>query len=510
MSLKPPDPEASERSESPNADLGAVTPTQEVDTGPGGTAAIHRVWNSTVNLVGRFGAITLLSAISTIAVTRLLGPSGYGVYGSAVAVAAVLGAFSDFGFSIMLMRDMADDAGLHRPLLRSAYEVSSAWSGALALAMIVMAFTAPIGSERGIALLVLAPSMLFNGLNPARVFFYVTYRTGTLVRIDLIVAACQMAAAIAVAALHFGPIGVTAVVSVASIVNNVVVAVATERRLPRSGSRFSRRELVRRSTPLGLMAIMTKVYLTIDLVLLGWYVAGPKLGNYAAASKLLTVLAGVAGTVVGGALPALASTNAAFKDMTLLLARLWHWLMVTAVPMFAALALFAPLAVQLALGARYAGAVPLIRILCLAGGITVISNLVGNVMVAKRRMRQLFLQNLAAIVVNVSGNLLLIPHYGVYAAAWLTSITEVLVCSASVLSLRTELDFRSLASVSLKPLLAAVLAAAPALILIDHQWAALGSAAVVFILALTALSAWPPEFRRLVSRTPLPPLESTP
>ena len=454
---------------------------------------IRKVAGSAINLVGQFGLMTLLSAISTIAITRLLGPSGFGVYGAAVAVSAVLGAFADFGFSMMLSRDMAEDAGKHRALLRSGYEVAGTWSLLLAGAMVVMAYTAPLTSQRGLALLVLAPSMAFNGLTPARVFFLVTYRVGRLVRIDVATALVQMLATIGVAAAHAGPVAVAAVVSASSIVNSVVVAVVAQRMLgPRTGT-FSRLELIRRSAPLGLVSVMTKVYLTIDLVLLGWYVSGPKLGDYAAASKLLTVLAAAAGTVMTGVLPALSSTQRIQEELNELVERVWHWLMVSAVPMFVAIALFAPLIIDETLGHGYRGAVNLVRILCIAGGVTVVSNLVGNIMVAKRRMRQLFFQNLAAIVVNVGGNLILIPRYGVYAAAWMTSVTEILVCSASVISLRHDLHFGQLSRVSWRPALATILGSAAAVLLIGTQWVALAAGGAAFLIALTVLRAWPHE-----------------
>jgi O-antigen/teichoic acid export membrane protein len=458
-----------------------------------GQRLIHKVAGSAVNLVGQFGIITLLSAISTIAITRLLGPSGFGVYGAAVAVSAVLGAFADFGFSLMLSRDMAEHAGAHRALLRAGYEVAGTWSLLLSAVMVVMALTAPLASQRGVALFVLAPSMAFNGLNPARVFFLVTYRTGRLVRIDVVTAVVQMIVTVGVAAANLGPVAVAAVVSASTIANSVIVAVAAHRMLgPQTGT-FSRLELIRRSAPLGLVSVMTKVYLTIDLVLLGWYVSGPKLGDYAAAAKLLTVLAGVAGTVMTGVLPALASTQRIREELNQLTERVWHWLMVSAVPMFVAVALFAPLIIDVAFGHRYRGAVNLIRILSIAGGVTVVSNLVGNIMVAKRRMRQLFFQNLAAIVLNVGGNLILIPRYGVYAAAWMTSVTEVLVCSAAIISLRRDLHFGQLLKVSWRPALATILGSAVALVMIGTQWLALVAGGAVFLIALTVLRAWPHE-----------------
>ena len=451
---------------------------------------------SAANLAGRFGALTLLSALSTIAITRLLGPSGYGVYGSAVATAAVLGAMADLGFSIMLSRDMAEDASSHRPLLRAAYEVASGWSLLLALVMVAMAFSAPIDSQRGLALLVLAPSMAFNGLNPARVFFLVTYRTGRLVRIDLLTSLLQVIATVVVAASKLGPVAVTATVSVGSIVNNVVVAAVVARMLEPGIGRFSRRQLVRRSLPLGALSIMTKVYLTIDLVLLGWYVAGIRLGDYAAASKLLTVIAGLSGAVLAGALPALSRAAGARDELNELGRRIWHWLMVGALPIFLALGLFAPLFVDLSVGHRYRGAVPLIRILSIAGAITVMSNLAGNLMVALRRMRPLFIQNSLAIVVNIAGNVVLIPRYGVYAAAWMTVATEALVCAASLVSLRRDLSFRGLARVSLRPALAALISAIVALPLLHWQWIAAAAFALVFLVSVTVLRAWPSEFHR--------------
>jgi O-antigen/teichoic acid export membrane protein len=68
----------------------------------------------------------LLSTITAIAMTRLLGPTACGVYGLVVAVSAVLGAMADIGFSLMLSRDMAQDATNHRALLRPAYQVAGA------------------------------------------------------------------------------------------------------------------------------------------------------------------------------------------------------------------------------------------------------------------------------------------------------------------------------------------------------------------------------------------------
>jgi O-antigen/teichoic acid export membrane protein len=475
--------------------VGSTPPAQ------GDESPARRTATSAKNLAGQFGALTILSVANTIAITRLLGPTGYGIYGSAIAASAVLGATADFGFTTMLSRDMATETANHRALLRAAYQVAIVWSGVLALVMVALALTAPITSTRGLALLVLAPAMAFNGFNPASAVFLVTYETKRLVRINVVTVLGQSIVAVALAAAHFGPVAVAATVSLSSIVNSVWIAVVAQRMLPASDARVSRRALIRGSAPLGALSIMTRVYGMIDLVLLGWYISGPRLGDYAAASKIFTVLAALAGTVMTGSLPALASLASQREDISYLSARIWHWLLVTAIPLFLGLGLFAPLAIDITLGSKYHAAVTLTRIIALAGVISVLTNLVGNIQVAVRRMRALYVQSSAAIILNVIANLILIPHYGVYAAAWVTAATEALVCTAGIVSLRNDLRLRALLRVTYRPGVAAALAAAAALPLLANQVVAMGVALVVFLAATTFLRCWPDEFRvrRLVS-----------
>ncbi len=356
--------------------------------------------------------------------------------------------------------------------------------------------SAGLDSTLGVSLLLLAPSMAVNGLNPARAFFEVTYETRRLLVIDVSVTLVQVTAMIVFAALGFGPVAVTATVSVGSIIDNLMVSYVAARMLgPSRGLGYRRLELIRRAAPLGLLSIMTKVYLMIDLVLLGWLVRGPALGHYAAASKLLTVLAGLSGVVMVGALPALSSQAGQRIELERLVARVWHWLIVVAVPLFVAVALFSKLIVHVTIGARYAGAEPLVRILCLAGAISVLSNVVGNLMVALHKTRALFVQNAAAIIVNVAGNLILVPRVGVSAAAWMTVATELLVCVAALVTLRRGLSFRGCVQVSLRPAAAIIGATSVALVLSRWELVAAPVSAATFLALLSGLRAWPPEFR---------------
>ena len=467
----------------------------EIDT-TGQPTLVRNVARSVFHLVGRFGAMTFLAGLSTIAITRLLGPVDYGQYAAAVATWSVLGATADFGVSLMLSRDMPHDDGSHRATLRAAYEVAVAWSSVLALVMVALAFASGVTSTRGLALLVLAPSMVFNGLNPARVFFLLRHRTALLLRLDVITTFLQVSATVLVAALGLGVAAIAAALSAGAILNSVVVAVAAHRLLePSTELRVGRLGLVRRSLPLGMLAIMTKVYLMIDLVLLGWLITGSRLGDYAAASKLLTVLATIAGVVTAGALPAISSLVGRRGELETLIGRIWTWLVVGVVPIFVGVALFAPTLIAVLLGHSYAGAAPLLRILCLAGAVSVVNNLLGNVMIAYHKTRALFLQNGAAIVVNVVGNLILVPKVGVVASAWLTAGCEVLVLVAEVAVIGREVDLWPCLAKSARPAAAVLVAAAIAVVLSRWTVLAIAVSGFTFVAMIAGLRAWPPDFR---------------
>jgi O-antigen/teichoic acid export membrane protein len=244
---------------------------------------------------------------------------------------------------------------------------------------------------------------------------------------------------------------------------------------------------------------MSQVYVTIDLVILGWLVSGASLGDYAAATKLLAILASVTGLVVNAALPAFASRASQRDELAALMARVWHWLMVTACPAFMCTAIFAPLAVRIGVGSAYDGASPLLRILCLAGVLGVLSNFVGTLMIATNTIRTLFIQNFIAIVLNVSANVLLVPHFGVAAAAWITVATEALVCAGAVAVLARRISFRRCLDVSVKPSIALVLAAAVGVAAADIPLAGVALTVLVYVFAISILRAWPPEFEGAVA-----------
>jgi O-antigen/teichoic acid export membrane protein len=478
------------------ADTSTLDPSERAAPPSDGPALLRRVAGSASNLAVRRFVLMLLSAVTAAIVTRVLGPSGYGQYSAAIATWTLVGSAVDFGFSLALARDLPHDPGARRSMLRAAYQIALAWSIPLTIALVGMAIAAGTDTDRGLAMLLLAPSLITYGLFPARTIFVVLYRTRQVVIVDVAVGIVQSAGMIGVAELGLGAPGVAGVVSATTALNSILIWVLAGRQHePGSSAPYGLRRFARRAAPLGIVSIMTTIYLLIDIVIIGWYITGPTVGEYAAAAKLLTILTGVTGLVTTAALPALSTHAADRVALGELVARVWHWLAVAALPLFVGLGLFAGLAVKVAAGTGYDGAIPLLRILSVAGILMVVNNLLGAVMVATRATRSIFFQNLVAIALNVAGNVLLLPSQGVRAAAWLTVATELLITVAALTVIRHSTRLDEALGISVRPVLAIVLGAVPGVLLFDHEILAPLASAVVFIAAMSLLRAWPDEFR---------------
>jgi O-antigen/teichoic acid export membrane protein len=456
------------------------------------TTVTQRIAGSTVTMMLRRGILMAISAFSTIFIARLLTPSHYGDLQAALATWTLLLALCDFGFTVVLSRDLAAHPDERGRIMRSAWDVQGVWSFLVALFLAVLGILAGADTDRGLMLLVLAPSVLFTGLASGRVLFTVTYNVGLTVKIDVACTVVQVAAMIAVAAAGFGPVAVALVVSIGTIANAVWMGIAARRELPKQARDNSDRfGLVKRVLPLGTMSVLSKVYLSVDLVLLGFYVAGTRLGEYAAAVKVLTLMNTFPGLLVAAAIPGLTTSSADLRQLRDLIGKLLHWLAAAALPLFIFTGVFSRFLLTALLGPEFRGASALLTVLSLAGIVGLLSQVLGVVLVANHIVRPLLFQNVIAVVFNVVLNMALIPHFGAIACAWLTVGTEVIVCGGSWLSIRRTLGIRLPWAVCQRSLVAVGVATIVALLLPVPDLAAAITASAVFVAGTLATRSWP-------------------
>jgi O-antigen/teichoic acid export membrane protein len=454
-----------------------------------------RIAGAASSLLLRRAVLLVTSGLATVFVARLLGPAHYGQLQAALATWALLLAFSDFGFTLVLGRDLATRPDDRRDLLRAAFELQGIWSLVLAVGMAALGLLAGPTTERGALLLVLAPSVLVSAFTAGRTLFMATYQVGRTVRIDLVCNVVQVLAMVALAALGAGAVGVAAAISLSTIVNVAWIGWAAHRSLGgnvvRSPGQW--RSLLGKVLPMGLMGVLSKVYLSIDLVILAFYVTGTPLGDYASAVKIVTLLNTVPGLLVAASLPGISQLMGRTADLRELLGKLMHWMAAAVLPLFVATALFPRLVLGSVLGDQYLGAATLVTLLAVAGTVGLLGQLLGTLLVAAGRVRPLLWQNGAAVVVNVSGNVLLIPHFGAMACAWLTVATEAIVCAGSWYSVSRGMGLCLPWRRSGRSFLVLAGAVAVAWAVPGPGWGSAVAGAVAYLVGTWAAGSWPPD-----------------
>lgn len=444
-------------------------------------------------LLARRVIVTAGSAVATGVIARELTPSSFGIYSAALATFYIAQAFGDLGFGPVLARELAVRTQERPALLRATIRPAMLWSLTVAVALAVFAVTTA-DAVRLVCLVVLSSALALSGASVSRQWFIVNYDVRRMAFIDTVTNFTQVGCLILVAVLGGGPVELAIVVAVSTIANIVIVCVLALRQAgPARPPWALSRSLLVMSLPIGIPSVLASAYFSVDLVLAGYLVSDTEVATYAAAVKLLTLVTVLPALLVSVALPGFAAVGeAADRDaLTDLVARVWQWVSVVGLPMVFALGFFAPLAIRVFFGTQYPDSAVPLRVLMGAGALALLGNIFGMLLIASRRVMATLYQNIFALVANVGLNIVLMPRYGIMAAAWLTLATEAVIVGCSLFLLRRSVRWSVILRVSRYPLLACAALAGCSFLPIDNDIIRAAVAGVAYLTVMTVCRAWP-------------------
>ncbi len=183
------------------------------------------------------------------------------------------------------------------------------------------------------------------------------------------------------------------------------------------------RKLWHDSWPLMLSSAAAVIYLRIDQVMIGWLMGEAVVGIYAAGVKLTEVFYFIPGVICGSLFPAIVNarnTNEAVYRSRL--KKLYLLLGVLGLIIAAATAFLASPFISFVFGSAYLAAVPVLQIYIWSSIGLFLGTVVFHQLTAENRTRQIFLINLAAMIINVGLNIYFIPRLGLVGAALATLI----------------------------------------------------------------------------------------
>lgn len=396
--------------------------------------AANMVWLLADRIV-RLGVGLLVS----VWVARYLGPQLFGVYSYAIAFVGLFGFVSTLGLDSIVVRDI-----VHAP--QDANEIlGTAFSLKLIGAVVTLLAATSIGSlaqasdpVMPILIGLVAAGTLFQAFDVIDFWFqsqvrskYTVYARNTaflilsLIKVLLILLHAPLIAfaCAALAEIVLGAIGLIAAYQLTG---------QTVRRWRTSLARA--RMLLSVSWPLMLSSIAVWVYMRIDQVMLGLLADTRALGVYSAAVRLSEVWYFIPIAIVSSVFPAVVRSKAIDEKLYYeRLQRLFNLMVVLSYVIVIPVTLLAGPIINLLYGPSYSEASRMFIVLMWAGLFVGLGVAREAWLVNEGLTRFSFATAVAGAITNVVLNIVLIPRWGGFAAAWATLAAQAVAVTLSTL-----------------------------------------------------------------------------
>jgi O-antigen/teichoic acid export membrane protein len=370
-----------------------------------------------------------------IYVVRHLGPERFGLLSYAISFAGLFAALATLGLEGVLVRELVRDAPAQHALLGTALLLRQAGAAA-AFAVVIGAalLVSGPGAAAGLPLIALvAAGNFFQAFTVIECHFQARVEARVLVR-------AQLFQTLASAALRVALIARDAPLewfAFAVLADSVLLAAALVAVYVRGGGRLAAWRVERGrvgrlfadSWPLMLSSLVIAFYMKIDQVMLEHLLGEAAVGHYAAAVQLVEAWYFVPMVIANSLFPAIIRARESgdaprYHTRLQQLYALMVWLaLALAVPT----SLLAGWIIGVLYGAAYAPAAPVLALYIWASVFVFFGVARSKWVVIENQQRYAIVYLLAGALVNVAGNLVLIPRFGITGAAVATLVA--LACS---------------------------------------------------------------------------------
>lgn len=391
--------------------------------------------NTGVQILGKIIS-TALGIVIIGLMTRQLGTEGFGAYSTANAFLQVFALLLDLGLNVTLVALLGEHAGNEKYERRCT---SALFTLRIVMAFLILGLVAPavaIASpyplELKLAIIALTGSFIFPSLNQVVVgaqqrhlkmaMAAVAENIGRIIALfGLLISQAQ----------GWGLVPVMWFISLAGFANFVLNFLSARRYADFHWNwdpTFWKMAL-QRSWPIGLSIAFGLAYFKADTLILSFVRPQTEVGIYGAAYRVLEILITIPFMYAGVLLPILSNAYAKkdFSKFKKLVTNSIDVMLVFCIPMMVGTWLLGERVMSLVAGAEFMESGRVLWILIIAVAAIYLNTVFSHIVVAIDGQRKMIPVYIAVAIAAVAGYLLFIPTYGMWAAAWLTVASEVLV-----------------------------------------------------------------------------------
>jgi O-antigen/teichoic acid export membrane protein len=391
--------------------------------------------NTLIQIVGKF-ITTAISVVMLAYMARYLGVTGYGEYTTIFAFLGFFAIVADMGFFTVAVREMAKAPENSYKIMSNIFSIRMIFAITILLIAPIIATLIPsYGMEIKNGIWIGSLSSLFVLTNQIIIsIFQVNLRMDRLVISDI---GSRMILFITVlASIYFKlPLQYFVLANVLANLTGCILSFAMSRRFVKFGFRFDMKYwkyILRESVVLGVFIMLGLIYFKIDNIMLSLIKGSEAVGIYGAPYKILEILITIPAIFMGSVFPLIAKyiheKDPRAKTSFL---KSFDFMSIMAFPITIGILALARPIVFLVLGSEFSSSVIVLQYLVFAVMIIFFGTIAGNFIIAANYQNRLIAISIFNVIINIIGNLILIPRYSYMGAAVMTICTEALSCLLS-------------------------------------------------------------------------------
>jgi O-antigen/teichoic acid export membrane protein len=404
----------------------------------------------------------ILHLVLVVFIARMLGDVSYGQYAFAFAFTALFVIFSDFGLSVLSIRDIARDTSKAGKYLSSVSIIKTILS-LITFALIVIVInlmnypqdTTQVVYITGATVICISFSQFFRSI--FRAFERMEYELLTRIAEEILI----IGAGLTTLFLGYGLIELVLVILAgrfAAVLASFMIVITKFAKPYLAVDINLIRQMFKAALPFGLAIIFTTIYFQIDSVMLSVMKGDAVVGWYNASYQLVLALIFIPAAFISSLYPLMSRYFESSKErLNIVYEKAFKYLFTLAVPIGVGITLLADRIIAFLYGADFSNSVIALQVLIWAGSLIFLTLFAGHTFASINKQRISTLITGICVVVNIILNLILIPRYSLTGAAIATVATEFIVLILSFSYLQKHFHRLGIHRIIMKPLIAVLI-----------------------------------------------------
>lgn len=406
---------------------------------PGSAASLRR--NTVLLMLSNIGGAALSFALSAL-IGRALGEAGLGIYAVSAAWIFPLALIADFGISTLMTRDLSASPEDCERYLRASALARGGFGGLLMISLIVLApwLSRDPAVVEGIR--ISAPLIL---ILPFYSSFTAVFKAHNAMGLIPWLNIGMLLSQVILTTLAFalgGGVRAAIIINVATSLGQLIAAYLAYRarfaeRGPAEPLRPLVRRLIQRSWKFAVAGLLAAMQIRLSTILLEQLTNAGEVGYFSAGSRFMEAARLIPNAYFGALFPALSAVAADPQAMQRVFGNAFRLLILFGIACALAAWLAAPVIIPLVFGDGFTASVPVLQMLMIALGFSVVRGLRTLYWYAHGREGYVNVVNAVVIVAQIALSLVLLPPLGALGAA----IVLLMIEWAALLMLWREIPF---------------------------------------------------------------------